>query len=233
MEFLKHFRYPGRFIILGKDGEDMVAIYGVTGRSPSSQARKYEERGNEIVVVPTDIDTLNTGNSSLLVYPAYHFWDNGLVVANGNQILKVEKLNENLKNQLDKDLADEKYEPDSNKTPRITGAIFEDKNGAVAVLHISRSNGDDSVNSSWNIPLVSGQGHYIATYKGQDGSPTPSFEGDPLEVALNFGSPEIAAKNIFEMIAPPDSEPDYRISVMACYKKMGEKHRTHIVNKIN
>ncbi len=153
-------------------------------------------------------------------------------MANGNQIFKVNPLVENnAQAELDKDLADEKFEPDTNKTPRITGAIFENENGASAALHIARSDGDMSVTSVWEVPLESGHGKYIATYAGSDGSPTPLFAGEPLEITLDFGSPEAAAREIYKMLTPPPSEPDYRISVMAVYKKMGEAPRIKIVNK--
>jgi len=84
MDFLKNLRYPGRFIILGKDGEDFVAIYGVTGRSASSLARRYVQEGNEIIAV----QTAEGGNPELLTYPAFRFVENGIIVANGNVTLK-------------------------------------------------------------------------------------------------------------------------------------------------
>ena len=44
---LKDRDYPGRFIGLGKraDGKKIVAIYGITGRSESSQNREMISKG--------------------------------------------------------------------------------------------------------------------------------------------------------------------------------------------
>ena len=48
IELLKKMRYPGRFLALGMDGNAYVALYGATGRSPSSLARRYVHEGNAI-----------------------------------------------------------------------------------------------------------------------------------------------------------------------------------------
>ena len=63
--------YHGRIIILGRaeSGENVVA-YAVTGRSPSSRARKFELEGEAIKTAPTNLQDLNTGNPALLIYPA-------------------------------------------------------------------------------------------------------------------------------------------------------------------
>ena len=50
--------YPGRVIIIGSDktGKNVVVLYAITGRSPSSQARKIEFSDHKFLVKPTDRD---------------------------------------------------------------------------------------------------------------------------------------------------------------------------------
>ena len=53
---LQNMEYPGRMIILGRnrEGTHVVVLYAVTGRSPSSQARKMDVRKDGIWTEPTD-----------------------------------------------------------------------------------------------------------------------------------------------------------------------------------
>ena len=61
---LTKLEYPGRLIVIGapREGMRLGVIYAITGRSPSSQARKLVRRDNGIWVQPTDEATLRTGN---------------------------------------------------------------------------------------------------------------------------------------------------------------------------
>lgn len=230
MDSIKNIRYPGRFILLGKDGDDFVAIYGVTGRSASSLARRYIRKGNEILAIQTE----EGGNAELLTYPAFYFLRNGIVVANGRQIQNISVLNKlTAKEQLSTDLVNEEYEPDDNKTPRITGCYIENNSDTTAGLHIVHSINGASERETWDIPLVSGKGSFISTYAGEDTKIAPSFEGEPVTVNLSFGSCDKAAQAIFDLFAPKNGEADYRVSVIACYKKLGEEPRVSILNKLN
>jgi IMP cyclohydrolase len=67
--------YPGRLLAIGAPRRDGLAVilYAITGRSPSSQARKLVFRDGGIWVQPTDEETLKQGNIDLLVYPAVLF----------------------------------------------------------------------------------------------------------------------------------------------------------------
>ena len=74
-EILKSMEYLGRFFAIGRnpDGLDIV-VYGITGRSPSSQARRLildkqpsqgSSAGLVIKVEPTDSQILASGNPDL------------------------------------------------------------------------------------------------------------------------------------------------------------------------
>lgn len=210
MELLNGVRYPGRFIVLGKDRDSIVAIYGVTGRSSASQARRYVQEGDKIIVVPTDETALAAGNRDLLVYPAFIFFNNGFVVANGNQIADYQ-------NDLEHDLVGALPEPDKYFTPRITGVV----KAGVAELHVARSGG----NRIWSVPLQAGKGKMIMTYTGDEANPS-AFMGDPIDVELNFGSAGAAARVVYDLLTP-----EYRIAVVAVYQKPGAAPETAIVNR--
>lgn len=228
-------RYPGRFIIIGKDGDSAVALYGATGRSPSSLARKFTQRGSEIFMAGIDDTVSKEGNRELLEYPAVRLFENGMAVANGRQIAHITALpNGDTQTHLNSLLITETYEPDDYSTPRITGCIAETSAGAFdASLHIARRGESGVDRSSWALPLGQNTGSFISTYEGVDVKPTPSFSGDPHMIALNFGSAHSAAKAVFERFAPPLDEMDYRVGIIALYKKLGEPTEVAIMNRVD
>ncbi len=140
MNPLPQVRYPGRFIILGRDEENFVAIYGALGRNISSLDRRYVQEGNAIKAFQLQ----ERGDRDLLEYTAFRFSRNHIIVANGRQIDMVQELStgDTAGKRLLTDLADASSEPDNYKTPRITGAYVEGASGARAALHIVRSNGE-------------------------------------------------------------------------------------------
>ena len=231
-------RYPGRFIVIGQDGVSSVAIYGATGRSPSSLARRFVRRDSEIYMTAIDATVAREGNAELLEYPAVKVFKNGVVVANGRQIENITELqSRDAKKQLNYALSEEAYEPDEYLTPRITGCIVEiSEIGGVRVdggLHIARSAHNGIDRSSWTVPFESGAGLFISTYGGDDVKPTPSFSGDPRPVGLSFGSAQKAAESVFASFAPPGGETDYRVGVIAIYKRLGQEPEIAIVNLIS
>ena len=88
---LTEMTYPGRLIALGRDlsGAFNVVIYAITGRSPSSQARRLVAEGNAVWTKPTDPEVLNKGNPDLLVYPALVLGA-GIAVSNGKQTVDID-----------------------------------------------------------------------------------------------------------------------------------------------
>ncbi|MDE2079679.1 MAG: hypothetical protein KGI73_04850 [Patescibacteria group bacterium] len=227
-------RYPGRFIILGKDEGAYVALYGATGRSVSSLARRFVRHEDGVYMVAVDDTVSKEAKPELFEYPAVKFFGNGIVVANGRHIENISRLDErDARKQLSFALSEEAYEPDNEKTPRITGVLLADKNGIEGALHIARFAADGIDRSSWSTALEEGKGEFISTYRGEDARPTPSFPGDPLEVPLAFGSAKKAAHGIFDSFAPPAGEPDYRVGVVAVYLAPGAAPDIAIVNRLN
>lgn len=232
VEHLKKIRYPGRFIILGKDGDATVAIYGATGRSDPSLARKYARRGDEVFADSTDPAVTQKGNVELLTYPALRIFKNGFVVANARHINTIKSLRDSpAARQLEEALQEQLPEPDANQTPRITGAVVESKI-PTAGLHIVRAKEGVTERESTTVPLISGQGHYVATYNGDDVRPNPSYSGAPTSVQIGFGSAQVAAEEAFDALKPPQGGMDYRVGVVAIYKKPNEEASVAIVNRL-
>lgn len=226
-------RYPGRFIIVGKDGDSYVAIYGATGRSPSSLARRFVQEGDGVYMTAIDETVSKEKNPELFEYPAVKIFENGVVIANGRQIEDVTELqSRDARQQLSYALAEEAYEPDEFRTPRITGCIVDMNGHADGAVHIARSASDGIDRSSWSVTFEEGKGLFISTYRGEDARPALSFPGEPVPVALLFGSARAAAKAIFDAFSPPVGAPDYRVGVVAVYKKLGEKPEIAIVNRL-
>jgi len=225
------FSYPGRFIIVGKDAGALVALYGATGRSPSSLARRFVQEGSGIFMTGID-ETVKEGNRELLEYPAIRIFANGVLVANGSHIERISEFqSRDARQQLSYALAEEAYEPDEYRTPRITGCVIESPGGIDAALHIVRSVPQGIDRSSWSVPLEEGKGLYVGTYIGEDVKPTPAFPGDPLPVSLQFGSAKAAAQALFDAYAPEGGAADYRVGFVAVYKKLGEEVQVAIMNR--
>src|SRR5665647_2637888 len=126
---LASLEYPGRLIVIGAApaGGRAVIIYAITGRSPSSQARRFVLRDGGIWVEPTDEATLKQGHVDLLVYPAVLFSRAGLAVSNGKQTTDVrDRLAPSAGTgpALAAALASWDFEPDAPIfTPRISGCL--------------------------------------------------------------------------------------------------------------
>lgn len=229
---LKTKRYPGRFMAIGKDGDAFVAVYGATGRSPSSLARRFVQSGDGIYMGAIDDTVSKEGNVELLEYPAVKFFTNGLIVANGRHIQNVTELqSRDARQQLSFALTEEAYEPDEYRTPRITGCIVKVGDQMEAALHIVRSADDGIDHAGWTVPLESGTAQFISTYRGEDVKPTPSFSGDPTPCELNFGDAQKAAKALFEALSPKSDQTDYRVGVVAIYFTGNGTPEIAIVNR--
>ena len=93
------------------------------------------------------------------------------------------------------------FEPDGpNWTPRISGVVLPDGKYAMSIL--KSLDGDPACCCRYffeyeNPPA--GAGHFISTYQG-DGTPLPSFAGEPIPVSLAAGSPEELARALWESL---------------------------------
>jgi IMP cyclohydrolase len=226
--------YPGRLIILGRDqsGEYNVVIYAITGRSPSSQARKIIQENQGFWVRPTDSDTLSQGKEELLIYPSILFRE-GIAVSNGRQTNDIAHSMEHCEDALHSlisSLQKWDYEPDSPSfTPRISGCVHKGEKAALSIL--KRGNDGSTLRYFFGIPLIKGHGKMIATYTGKNVDPLPSFRGEPLDVELTLRTPEETAEKVYYALKP--GEKDFRVAVVCVFShvKNWKKQFSTIINR--
>ena len=166
-EELKSNDYPGRGIVIGKsaDGKSAVTAYFIMGRSVNSRNRVFIEDGDGIRTQAFDPSKLE--DPHLIIYAPVRVLGDKTIVTNGDQ---TDTIYEHMENgqTFEQSLRTREFEDDDpNFTPRISGIIEPNKGG---------------FDYSYNNPL-DGEGHFIHTYMG-DGSPLPSFEGEPKKVAI-------------------------------------------------
>jgi len=228
--------YPGRVIILGKDksGEKEVVIYAITGRSPSSQARKLELEDDGIWAKPTDEEVLKKGNRDLLVYPAILF-SQGIVVSNGKQTTDIKAClgeGRNPAEVLALALSNWDYEPDSPIfTPRISGCVLPQKKAALSI--IKRGPDGSSMRNTYEIPLTAGKGKMIATYAGENKDPLPSFCEEPVNIEIEEEMADDMAEAVYNALEPEAGREDFRVSVACVFSSdlSSDKHEIYIINK--
>jgi len=217
LEALRRMAYPGRGIVVGMDpaGERRAVVYFVTGRSPSSRARRLVREGGTVWTKPTDADVLKTGNPELLIYPAA-IVRGGLAVSNGRQTADISAgigPGRSPRDILERALERWDYEPDAPIfTPRISGCLTAD--GRAALSLVSRSDDGATIRKIYDVSLESGRGALLTTYGGDPDSVRP-FPGPPLEVRLGASSAEGLAEEVYDALAPPPGAPDFRVAVVA------------------
>jgi IMP cyclohydrolase len=219
LESLSSREYPGRVVVIGQDssGVSTVIIYAISGRSPSSQARKLTVEGNAIWVQPTDEETLGKGNRELLVYPAIQFTPQGIAVSNGKQTSDISMAlvqSQNPVEVLSASLSTWDYEPDSPIfTPRISGCVLADRKAALGIIR--RASDGTSQRKFYDVPLIPGHGKMIATYSGKNEDPLPSFTEEPVEVGIQARRADEMAEAVYDALGPEAGKDDLRVSV-AC-----------------
>ena len=228
--------YPGRVIILGRsrDGKTVV-VYAITGRSPSSQARKLEWSEDGVWVRPTDEETLKKGHVDLLVYPAMLFFPGGVAVSNGKQTVDVRRALEHGSNALSvlsASLIAWEYEPDPPIfTPRISGCILPGPKAALNI--IKRGTDGAAARDSFEVTLLPGKGKMISTYDGMNKDPLRSFAGDPLNVNIDGTDSAQTAEAIYESLKPSGAGPDFRVAVACLFAGdiAGNQYEVSIINR--
>lgn len=179
--------YPGRSIVLGRseDGKCAVIAYFIMGRSANSRNRVFTAHGDGIITEAADPAKLE--DPSLIIYAPVRVAGRNTVVTNGDQ---TDTICEYLLagKSFAKALRTRTFEPDApHYTPRISGVVKVKDGGMKYKLSILKSDGGnaDSVERffyEYDEPMA-GEGRFIHTYRG-DGSPLPSFCGEPTRVRL-------------------------------------------------
>jgi IMP cyclohydrolase len=233
---LASLEYPGRLIVIGAPpaGGPAVVLYAITGRSPSSQARKLVSRDGGVWVQPTDEKTLRQGQVELLVYPAVLFGPLGLAVSNGRQTSDVrDRLGPGVRPvaSLAAALAVWDFEPDAPIfTPRISGCLSAEGAGLSLVR---RGPSGESLRSYFEVALRPGEGRLVSTYAGPNADPLPVFTGDPRFLRLGGATAAETAEEAYRSLGPGPSGRDFRVSVACLFVPPDRPAEAdvHIINR--
>ncbi len=215
-------RYPGRGIIVGKtaDGKRAFFAYFIMGRSANSRNRVFAEYGDEVRTEPYDASKVV--DPSLILYSPVKTAGQDVIVTNGDQ---TETIAQSLAagHCFRHALMRRTFEPDApNYTPRISAILHLGKRAAdysyeMSILKCADGKGKKCNRYFFCYEPESGTGHYLHTYEG-DGSPLPSFEGEPARVKLQNGL-RTMAEEIWESL---DEENKISLYCRAVDLKTGE-----------
>ena len=196
-EQLRQNAYPGRGIIIGKtpDGKNAVTAYFIMGRSVNSRNRVFTETEDGIKTEAADPSKLS--DPHLIIYSPVRVLGNKTIVTNGDQTDTIYELMDK-QQTFEQSLRTRVYEDDApNYTPRISGIMHVgDGKYNYAMNIIKSADGDpdcvERFTYTYTAPL-NGIGHFIHTYMG-DGSPLPSFEGEPEKINVPDSIDEFTEK---------------------------------------
>ncbi|MBO4580338.1 MAG: IMP cyclohydrolase [Clostridiales bacterium] len=179
--------YPGRGIVIGKSacGKYAVTGYFIMGRSVNSRNRVFVPTADGIKTEAFDPSKLT--DPHLIIYSPVRVLGNKTIVTNGDQT-------DTIYEQMDKQqtfeqaLRTREFEDDApNYTPRISGILHIENNTfnyAMSILKSADGNPDSCERHTFTYTNpIAGDGRIIHTYIG-DGNPLPSFEGEPVKVAI-------------------------------------------------
>ena len=176
--------YPGRGIVVGRSADDKHAViaYFIMGRSENSRNRVFTETPDGIRTEAFDPSKMV--DPSLIIYHPVRVYEGATIVTNGDQTDTVRDGLAAGKSYIEA-LRTRQFESDGpNYTPRISAVVEPD--GAYEISILKSFDGDPACNKrfffEYDAPRA-GIGHFIHTYM-TDGSPLPSFEGEPETVRI-------------------------------------------------
>lgn len=182
-QLLRQNPYPGRGIVLGitPDGGQSVALYFIMGRSANSRNRVFVQEPDGIRTQAWDPAKME--DPSLVIYHPVRQAGRGLIVTNGDQTDTILEYLERGQS-WEQALRSRQFEPDGpNWTPRISGLLSPDGSYKLSILKSADEKGSACLRQFFDYPGQPGLGHFIHTYV-QDGSPLPTFEGEPERVEV-------------------------------------------------
>lgn len=177
--------YVGRGIVAGlsADGKRACAAYFIMGRSANSRNRVFALRDGVLYTEPYDASKVE--DPSLIIYAAVRELDDKLIVTNGDQ---TDTIYDGIRagETFPSSLAGRQFEPDApNLTPRISAMLDFDGGFtySMSILKSADAAGTACNRYTFDYEPLPGVGHFIHTYVC-DGSPIPTFQGEPERVAI-------------------------------------------------
>ena len=189
--YLSQNPYPGRGILLGRSADDAKAViaYFIMGRSENSRNRIFET--TEDGIRTRAFDESKMVDPSLIIYHPVRVVDGTTIVTNGDQTDTVADAFRSGTGWV-RALRTREFEPDGpNWTPRISGLLSPDGSYKLSILKSADESGTRCLRQTFEYPGQAGVGHFLHTYAG-DGSPLPSFAGEPEQVAIGGDIDEFA-----------------------------------------
>ena len=176
--------YPGRGIVLGKspDGQKAFVAYWIMGRSANSRNRVFVRTDDGIRAQAFDPAAM-TDPKGILYNPVRRIGE-AWVVSNGDQTDAIRDCFA-VGRPWEEALRASTFKQDApDFTPRISGLLYPDGHYALSILKAMEGSPRCCQRSvfDYDVPRA-GMGHIIYTYEG-DGTPLPTFAGEPMEVSV-------------------------------------------------
>jgi IMP cyclohydrolase len=202
--------YPGRGIVAGTSADGKAALaYFIMGRSVNSRNRVFSPLDGGIRTEAFDI--AKVADPSLIIYAPVRVLGRHTIITNGDQTDTVYSHLQDRKTFEDA-LRTRDYEPDApNYTPRVSALCTLANGGYSLKMCLIKAAGPEGGCArffyEYGMPAA-GTGYFLHTYRG-DGSPLPSFEGEPEKVAVS-GTLREFAREIWDGL-----DKDNRVSLWA------------------
>jgi IMP cyclohydrolase len=176
---LRHNPYPGRGLVIGRSSSSdaWLMLYWIMGRSTQSRNRRFVATDSILRTEPVDSSLL--ADPSLIIYDAMLELPGVYLVSNGDQT-------RTLYHEMQPDVP--------HYTPRISGMLdFRSQLPTLALSILKANPANPQLTDRFTYhpalpPLGFGVG--LTTYNG-DGTPLPSFQGDPLLLPCAGTSDEV------------------------------------------
>jgi IMP cyclohydrolase len=204
-EYLAGNEYPGRGICIGKTpgGKKAMIAYFIMGRSVNSRNRVFDPIDGGIRTIAADPSKMT--DAHLIIYNPVLTYDNKTIVTNGDQ---TDTIREYLTRNdfpgfgFEAALNTRIFEDDKpNWTPRISGVV-DMRTGSYKISILKSDDGDEKSVQRFTFDYaqpLAGEGHFISTYKC-NGTPIPSFAGEPLRVSVDEEDPNEYAGKLWEAL---------------------------------
>ena len=234
-QYLEKKTYPGRGIFVFKPnvGDELWCAYWIMGRSENSRNRVFERYSADGVEYARTVaaDESKCTDPHLIIYNPliYDKSRDALLVTNGDQtdtVYNYVKEEDALQHAFFDALITREYEDDHpNFTPRISCAIHPSKLTIdLSILKKASNSSNSCARNFYHYDfLESGFGRLITTYV-DDGSPLPSYSGDPIVLGSAAATFDDFGKSIWESL-----NSDNKISLLAV--RVGGEFDISIVNR--
>jgi len=204
-EYLAGNEYPGRGICIGKTpgGNKAMIAYFIMGRSVNSRNRVFDPINGGIRTMAADPSKMT--DPHLIIYNPVLTQNSTTIVTNGDQTDTIRDFiarNDFPGFGFEAALNTRTFEDDGpNWTPRISGVVDMTIGGYKLSILKSDDGDEKSVQRfifDYPEPLA-GEGHFISTYKC-NGTPIPSFAGEPIRVIMDEETPDQYAAKLWKAL---------------------------------